>query len=41
MARVKTDIPHAEVTAIEGCGHFLQEEAPERVGELLAEFFGR
>jgi haloalkane dehalogenase len=41
MARVKADIPHADVTAIEGCGHFLQEEASERVGELLAEFFGR
>ncbi|HEV2780843.1 MAG TPA: alpha/beta fold hydrolase [Actinophytocola sp.] len=40
MARVAGDVPHAEVTALPDCGHFLQEEAPERVGELLAEFFG-
>lgn len=41
MARVKRDVPQAELTALAGCGHFLQEEAPERVGELLAEFFSR
>jgi haloalkane dehalogenase len=40
MARVKRDVPQAEVTALPDCGHFLQEEAPQRVGELLAEFFG-
>jgi haloalkane dehalogenase len=39
MARVKRDVPGAEVTALPECGHFLQEEEPERVGELLAEFF--
>lgn len=39
MARVKTDLPHAEVTALPACGHFLQEEAPDRVGALLAHFF--
>ncbi len=39
MARVKRDLPQAEVTALPDCGHFLQEEAPERVGELIAEFF--
>ena len=41
MAWVKRDLPQAEVTALGGCGHFLQEEQPERVGELLAEFFSR
>jgi pimeloyl-ACP methyl ester carboxylesterase len=40
MARVKREHPDTEVTALPDCGHFLQEEAPERVGELLAEFFG-
>jgi pimeloyl-ACP methyl ester carboxylesterase len=40
MARVARDLPHAEVTELPECGHFLQEDAPERVGELLAEFFG-
>jgi haloalkane dehalogenase len=39
VARVQRDIPHAEVIALGNCGHFLQEEAGERVGELLAEFF--
>ena len=39
MARVKRDLPQAEVTALPGCGHFLQEEAPDRIGEELARFF--
>jgi pimeloyl-ACP methyl ester carboxylesterase len=38
MTRVRRDLPHAEVTALP-YGHFVQEEAPERVGELLGEFF--
>lgn len=39
MARVKRDLPQAEITALPDCGHFLQEDAPDRVGELLAAFF--
>ncbi len=39
MVRVKRDLPHAVITALPECGHFLQEEEPERIGELLAEFF--
>ncbi len=39
MARVKVDLPQAEVTVLTDCGHFLQEEAPAKVGELLARFF--
>ncbi|HEU5472769.1 MAG TPA: alpha/beta fold hydrolase [Actinophytocola sp.] len=39
MARVRRDLPGAEVTTLPDCGHFIQEEAPDRVGELLAEFF--
>jgi pimeloyl-ACP methyl ester carboxylesterase len=39
MARVKADLPQAEVTALPDCGHFLQEEAPGEIGALLARFF--
>src|SRR2546425_33018 len=39
MARVKLDLPQADVTVLPACGHFIQEEAPEHVGELLARFF--
>jgi len=39
MARVKRDVPQAEVTAIPTAGHFVQEEAGEEVGDLLAAFF--
>lgn len=41
VARLKGDVPHAEVTSLPHCGHFLQEEDPEQVGELLAEFLRR
>ncbi len=40
MRRVKRDLPQTEVTALDDCGHFLQEERPDDIGELLAEFFG-
>lgn len=39
MARVKTDLPQAELTALRDRGHFIQEETPDQVGELLARFF--
>jgi haloalkane dehalogenase len=39
MKRVAADVPHAEVTVLENCGHFLQEDQPEVVGSLLATFF--
>jgi pimeloyl-ACP methyl ester carboxylesterase len=39
MARLAGDVPHAEVTALPDVGHFLQEEDPERVADLLARFF--
>lgn len=40
MARVRRDLPQTELTALPDCGHFLQEQQPELVGDLLAEFFG-
>jgi pimeloyl-ACP methyl ester carboxylesterase len=39
MARIAKDIPQAEVTVLPDCGHFLQEDDPQQVGELLARFF--
>ena len=39
FARVKRDIPHAEIVPLPGVGHFLQEEAPELVAERLGRFF--
>lgn len=38
MARVAADVPHAEVTVLPDCGHFVQEDAPGRVGSMLASF---
>jgi haloalkane dehalogenase len=39
MARVKRDLPQAEVTSLPECGHFLQEEAGPQIGSELARFF--
>jgi haloalkane dehalogenase len=39
MCRVAGDLPQAEVTALPDCGHFLQEDRPDEVGRLLADFF--
>jgi haloalkane dehalogenase len=41
MQRVKRDLPGAEVTSLSNCGHFLQEDEPERLGQLMAEFLNR
>jgi pimeloyl-ACP methyl ester carboxylesterase len=40
MRRVAQDVPGGvEVTALPDCGHFLQEEQPLEVAELLSRFF--
>ena len=39
MARVKKDLPQAEITSFNDCGHFLQEQRGEEIGRLLNEFF--
>lgn len=38
MERVARDLPQAQVTALPGCGHFLQEDEPEQVAALLGAF---
>lgn len=39
MARLRADLPQAQITALPACGHFVQEDAPDEVGDLLARFF--
>lgn len=39
MIRIKNELPHARIAAIPNCNHFLQEDQPEMVGNLLADFF--
>ncbi|MGB3051243.1 MAG: alpha/beta fold hydrolase [Polyangiales bacterium] len=38
MQRIQRAHPNAELTALPNCGHFLQEDEPERVAELISEF---
>ncbi|BBM82780.1 alpha/beta fold hydrolase [Candidatus Uabimicrobium amorphum] len=38
MQRVQKDLPQAQLTSIPGCGHFLQEDQPQKIGELIYEF---
>lgn len=39
MRRVHASLPHAQLTELEGLGHFLQEDDPATVAKLVAEFF--
>ncbi|MEM7114857.1 MAG: alpha/beta fold hydrolase [Chloroflexota bacterium] len=38
MHRLQTSFPQAELTSLPNCGHFLQEDEPEKLGKLLAAF---
>jgi pimeloyl-ACP methyl ester carboxylesterase len=39
FARVRRDVPHSQIEALGGAGHFLQEEVPGDVAQRLARFF--
>jgi pimeloyl-ACP methyl ester carboxylesterase len=39
--RFQREIPGAELEVVEGTGHFVVDDAPERYGELLAGFLRR
>jgi len=41
MARIQKSHPEAELTALPNCGHFLQEDNPEQVAQLIADFLNR
>lgn len=38
MAKVKMDLPQAQVTSLPNCGHFLQEDNPQELTRLMANF---
>ena len=38
MQRIKKDLPQTEITALPNCGHFLQEDEPEKISVLLSAF---
>jgi pimeloyl-ACP methyl ester carboxylesterase len=37
--RLQKDFPRAKITALDHCGHFLQEDDPETLSRLLEDFF--
>jgi pimeloyl-ACP methyl ester carboxylesterase len=39
VARLRLDVPQVEVTALPDCGHFVPEQEPVVVGDLLADFY--
>jgi pimeloyl-ACP methyl ester carboxylesterase len=39
FARMQHDVPHAQIEAVPGAGHFLQEEVSSRLAERLSDFF--
>ncbi len=39
--RLKRDLPHADLDVLDDAGHFLQEDAPERVAREIAGFLRR
>lgn len=41
MQRIKKDLPQTEITALANCGHFLQEDEPEKISVLLSTFLNK
>ena len=38
MLRLKSKFPDASIHALDNCGHFLQEDEPEKIGQLINDF---
>lgn len=38
MAQVQKDLPQAITSSLPNCGHFLQEDEPEKIAELIRDF---
>ncbi len=41
MQRVKKDLPQSTVVALPNCGHFIQEESPEQISQVIWDFMNR
>lgn len=38
MTRLQQDLPQAELTVLDDCGHFLQEDKPTEIAQLMSRF---
>jgi len=41
MAKVKEDLSQSEITSLPNCGHFLQEDEPQKISEVILKFLNK
>jgi len=41
MKKVKNNLAQSKITSIPNCGHFLQEEYPKRISEIILDFMDK